>query len=162
MVLNIYYWMHVMGWKLFALLQCLVEWFAISGEEMLGVDTHQTLYNRRGIEGGQPIYWRCADCWKISTFVLLTYLSFFCYALSTIVCLRFYFLLFTSNADYPFGIANLYLSIIYPSGIGDLSQFWLSCLDPLILLLPNTVSPVTFGDMVLWWWGTRIWSGDFR
>ena len=25
-----------------------------------------------------------------------------------------------------------------------------------------TVSPVTFGDMALWRWGTRIWSGGFR
>ena len=125
MVLNMYYWMHVMGWKLFALLQCFVEWFVISGEEMLGVDTYQTLYNRRGIEGGQPIYRRCADCWKIScsTFVLLTYLSFFCIATSTIACLLFYYLLFTSNADHPICIANIYLSITYPSGIGDISQF---------------------------------------
>jgi hypothetical protein len=29
----------------------------------------------------------------------------------------------TSNADYPFGIVNLYLSIIYPLDIGDLSRF---------------------------------------
>jgi hypothetical protein len=26
-----------------------------------------------------------------------------------------------------------------PSGIGDLSRFWLSCLGPSILLLPNTL-----------------------
>jgi hypothetical protein len=73
-----------------------------------------------------------------STFVLLTsYLSLFCITLSTIVFLLIYYLLFTSNADYPFGIANLYFSITYPSDIGDLGRFWLSCLVPLVLLLPN-------------------------
>ena len=157
--------MHVMGWKLFALLQCFVEWFAISGEEMLGVDTYQTLYNRRGIEGGQPIYRRCADCWKIScsTFVLLTYLSFFCIALSTIVCLLFYFLLFTSNADYPFGIANLYLSIIYPSDIGDLSRFWLSSLRAFDCIAPKALNDLAFQsfDFERTWW-RLLWKRVVR
>ena len=69
------------GLELICIVQCFVEWFAISGEEMLGVDNYHILYYNRGIEAGQPIYQMHADCWKIScfTFVLLTYLSFFLY-----------------------------------------------------------------------------------
>jgi hypothetical protein len=53
------------GLELICIGQCFVKWFAISGEEMLSVDTYQTLYYRWGIEGGQPIYRRYADCRKI-------------------------------------------------------------------------------------------------
>jgi hypothetical protein len=46
--------------------------------------------------------------------------SSFCITLSTIVFLLFYFLLFTSNADYPFGIANLFsVSLISQVTLAD-------------------------------------------
>ena len=53
------------GLELICIVQCFVEWFAISGEEMLGVDNYHILYYSRGIEGGQPLYQMYADCRKI-------------------------------------------------------------------------------------------------
>jgi hypothetical protein len=83
-VFNVY-----QGLELICIVQCFVEGFAISGEEILGVENYHILYYSRGIEGGQPLYQMYGDCRKIDTFVLLTYLSFLCVALSTIVCILF-------------------------------------------------------------------------
>jgi hypothetical protein len=101
------------GLELICNVQWFVEWFAISGEEILGVENYHILYYSRGIEGGQPIYQMHTDCLKIScsTFVLLTYLSFFCIALSTIVCLLFNYLLLASNDVIPM-VSSIFLSII--------------------------------------------------
>jgi hypothetical protein len=127
--------MYIRGWNLFALCNVSLKWFAISGEEMLGVDNYHILYYSRGIEG-QPLYQMYGDCRKIDTFVLLTYLSFLCIALSTIVSS-----LLVSVVHFQcwlsFWYHQSFLNITYPSDIGDLSWFWLFCLGPFALLLPK-------------------------
>jgi hypothetical protein len=62
-VFNVY-----QGLELICIAQCFVEWFAISSEEMLGVDNYHILYYSRGIEGGQPLYQMYGDFLKIDTY----------------------------------------------------------------------------------------------
>jgi len=43
-------------------------------------------------------------------------------------------------ADFGYLVWALWFYCSPPSAIGDLGRFWLSCLGPLILLLPNTIT----------------------
>jgi hypothetical protein len=62
-----------------------------------------------------------------------------------------HFLLFTMSCNFRF---ELRLGIFWY--FLEKNGFWYK-MAPI-----TTVSPVTFGDMALWRWGTRIWGGGFR